>query len=97
MAIDITRDIDSLTDFKRHTSAHIKRIKETGHALVLTVNGKPEVVVQEAQSYQRLLEAAEQLETIRAVQAGLDSMKAGRTRSIDEALADIRRTHGIQG
>ena len=48
-------DIHSLTDFQRNTKEHIQRLKETGRPEVLTVNGKAEIVVQDAASYQKLL------------------------------------------
>ena len=47
--LDITKDIESLTNFKRNTREYLERIKESGHPLVLTVNGKAEVVVQDAE------------------------------------------------
>jgi hypothetical protein len=39
--IDLSRDIHSLTDFKRKTAGFMKQLKETGHPVVLTVNGRP--------------------------------------------------------
>jgi len=55
-------DIGSLTDFARNAKAHLRRLKRTGRPELLTVNGKAEVVVQNASAYQRLLEALEELE-----------------------------------
>ena len=55
-------DIGSLTDFARNTKAHLRRLKRTGRPELLTVNGKAEVVVQNATAYQRLLETLERLE-----------------------------------
>ena len=54
-------DIGSLTDFQRNTQAHLKRLKRTGRPELLTVNGKAEVVVQNASAYQRLIELLEKL------------------------------------
>lgn len=67
--LDITRDIDSLTNFKRNTAEYLKRIKESGQPLILTVNGKAELVVQDAQSYQKLLELADRIQAIEGIQA----------------------------
>lgn len=47
------RDIYSLTDFQRNTRRHIERLRRTGRPAVLTVNGAAELVVQEAEAYQR--------------------------------------------
>lgn len=50
--IDV-RDIYSLTDFQRNTRRHIERLRRTGRPAVLTVNGAAELVVQDAEAYQR--------------------------------------------
>jgi len=54
-------DIGSLTDFARNTKAHLKKLKRTGRPQLLTVNGKAEVVIQNASAYQRLIESLEKL------------------------------------
>jgi len=54
-------DIGSLSDFSRNTKAHLKRLRRTGRPELLTVNGKAEVVVQNASAYQRLIESLEKL------------------------------------
>lgn len=43
--MNITNDITPLTEFKRDTARLIAQIKETGRPQILTVNGKPSVVV----------------------------------------------------
>jgi len=53
------QDIGSLTEFQRNTQAHLKRLKRTGRPELLTVNGKAEVVVQNASAYQRLIDSLE--------------------------------------
>ena len=63
MTIDISRDIQSLSTFKRNSSKAIAQIKKKGNPLVLTVNGKAEVVVQDAAAYQKLLDKIKDLET----------------------------------
>jgi hypothetical protein len=50
------QDILSLTEFHRHTREHIARLRATGRPEVLTINGRAELVVQDAAAYQRLLE-----------------------------------------
>ena len=54
-------DIGSLTDFSRNTKAHLRRLRRTGRPELLTVNGKAEVVIQNASAYQRLIELLEKL------------------------------------
>ena len=75
--MDIDRDIHSLTDFKRNTAQFLSQLKETGQPVVLTINGKAELVVQDAASYQKLADLAERLETIQAVKESLASIDRG--------------------
>jgi hypothetical protein len=54
-------DIRWVRDFQRNTQTHLKRLKRTGRPELLTINGKAEVVVQNASAYQRLIESLEKL------------------------------------
>ena len=81
-------DIRSLSDFKRNTSELLDRLKKTGNPLVLTINGKAEVVVQDAEAYQELLE---RVETIEGLQKRLSAVKAGRTKPAREVFNRLRR------
>jgi prevent-host-death family protein len=85
------KDIESLTAFKRNTNEYVKKIKESGNPLVLTVNGKAEIVVQDAESYQRMLEMLDRAETIEAVREGLESVGQGKTMSLEEFDREMRK------
>ncbi len=93
--IDLATDIHSLTDFKRQTAVFIEQIKQTGHPLVLTLNGKAELVVQDAASYQKLLNMLDRVEAIEGIRKGLKSVQEGRTRPIEEVFEEIRREHEV--
>ena len=71
----LTRDIQSLSTFKRDTAKMVRQLKKTGQTVVLTVNGKAELVVQDAESYQKLLEAKDRMDAIEGIKRGLVSMK----------------------
>jgi ribosomal protein L17 len=64
-----SEDITSLTDFAKNTKAHINRLKRTGRPELLTVNGKAEVVVQNASAYQRLIESLGKFQRNRRVKS----------------------------
>jgi prevent-host-death family protein len=49
--INLEKGIDSLTNFKRQTAEYLERLHKTGEPVVLTVNGKAQVVVQDAGAY----------------------------------------------
>jgi prevent-host-death family protein len=93
--MDLSRDIHSLADFKKNTSDFLKQLKDTGEPVVLTVNGKAELVVQDAASYQKLLDLAEEARVVEGIRQGLDDMKAGRTISLDDFKKHVRKKHGI--
>lgn len=88
-------DIHSLTDFQRNTKEFVQRMKETGRPIVLTVNGKAELVVQDAKSYQQVLEAIDRTEAIEGLRQGLESMQRGEGRPAAEVLEEIRKKHNI--
>jgi len=83
------QDIRSLTDFQRNTKAHLRRLKSTGRPEVLTVNGKAELIVQDAAAFEDMLDA------IRGIQRGLDAMKEGTGKPFRQALDEIRAKHKI--
>jgi PHD/YefM family antitoxin component YafN of YafNO toxin-antitoxin module len=88
-------DIHSLTDFQRHAKEHIERLKETGRPEVLTVNGKAEVVVQDAAAYQKLLELVDRLQAIEGIQKGLESMQRGEGQPAQEVFTRLRKKHNM--
>lgn len=90
--LDLANDIRSLSDFKRHTAELLDRIRKTGNPLVLTINGRAEVVVQDAESYQQLLD---RVETVEALRRGLADVKASRTKPARAVFDRLRRKHGI--
>jgi prevent-host-death family protein len=89
--MDLERDIHSLTEFKRNTADFLGQLRQTGAPMVLTVNGKAEVVVQDARSYQRLHDLAERLETMQAVREGLASADRGEGRLMDDVFDALER------
>lgn len=72
------RDIQSLSTFKRDTAKLMRQMRKTKQPMVLTINGKAALVVQDAESYQELLEAKERMDAIEGIRRGLESMRAKR-------------------
>jgi PHD/YefM family antitoxin component YafN of YafNO toxin-antitoxin module len=84
--MDLSRDIHPLTDFKRNTAEFLTQLKSTGQPVVLTINGKAELIVQDAASYQKLIDLADRLETIQAVKEGLASVERGEGKPVDDVF-----------
>ena len=92
---DIGRDIHSLSDFKRHTGELLRQIRETGHPVVLTINGRAKLVVQDAEGDQKLLDFMDRLGAIEGIKRGLEDVRAGRTRAAKDVFEGFRRKHGL--
>ena len=90
--LDLANDIRSLSDFKRNTVDLLDRIRKTGNPMVLTINGKAELVVQDAEAYQALLDRVEALE---GIQRGIADVKAGRAKPAQQVFERLRRKRDI--
>jgi len=93
--LDITKDIQSLTTFRRRSGDLMRRLKRSKRPMVLTVKGKAQAVVLDADAYQRLLDIAARADVHEAIRQGLDDASRGRTRPAREVFDEIRRRHGI--
>ena len=90
-----SQDVHSLSDFQRNSQKYIQRLKESGQPEVLTVNGKPEIVVQDAASYKKIRELADRMQAIEGIKRGLEDVKAGRSRPAEEVFEDLRKKYEI--
>lgn len=93
--LDITKDIQSLTTFRRRSGDFMKQLKKSKRPVVLTVKGKAAAIVQDAEAYQRLLDIAAAVNAEEGIRQGLDDVAHGRTREAGEVFDKIRRQHGI--
>jgi PHD/YefM family antitoxin component YafN of YafNO toxin-antitoxin module len=92
---DLTGDFQPLAAFRKQPSVFAKLMKKTQRPLVLTVNGKPELVVQTAESYQRLLDLAARQNPSEGIRQGLEDLKKGRSRPAREVFVDFEAKRGI--
>jgi prevent-host-death family protein len=87
--MQISKDTQTLSHFKRNTADVMEQLRKSGNPVVLTVNGKPEAIVQNAAAYERLLNLAahgEMTEFLREAKADAD---AGRTVAAREFLQSL--------
>jgi len=84
-----------MTTFRRNPAKFMKHLKKTKKPMVLTVNGKAEAVVQDAEAYQRLLDIAAQADALEGVRQGKEDLRKGRMRPARQALEMFRRDRGI--
>jgi hypothetical protein len=88
-----TQDVDTLTNFTTNPSPFLDKLRQSGQRLVLTVEGKAELVVQDASSY---LAMVDRMETIAAVKQGVQEMAAGKGRPMREVMEQIAKKFKLQ-
>jgi prevent-host-death family protein len=93
--LDITKDIQSLTTFRRKSGAFLKQLRKSKRPVVLTVKGKAAAIVQDAEAYQRLLDIAALADAREGIRQGLEEDKQGKGRDVEEFFTEFEATHGI--
>jgi len=93
--LDITKDIQSLTTFRRRSGDFMKQLKKSKRPVVLTVNGKAEAVVQDAGAYQRLLDIAARADAREGIRQGLEESRLGLGRDAKDFFDEFEASHGI--
>lgn len=91
------KEIQPLTDFLRNHKPFISRLQELKSPVLLTVNGRAEIVVQDADSYNALIERLNRMETIIAVREGIASAERGELKSAERVIAEMKAKYDIQG
>jgi len=86
--LDIAKDIQSLTAFRRRSGDFMKQLKRSKRPLVLTVKGKAAAVVQDAEAYQRLLDSAAGSDAPEGIRQAGDAKK-GRMRPVRKFFDDF--------
>ncbi len=82
-------NIHSMTDFQRNPKGVLEQLKLSKSPAVLTVNGRPEFVVQDATSYQAMTDM------IALLEGRIDSL-TGRTEPAEDVFKRMEAKHGIQ-
>jgi prevent-host-death family protein len=85
----LARDIMSLSTFKRDSNKVMRQMKKTKQPVVLTVNGKAAIVVQDAESYQQLLELKERTEVAEILRERLASLGRKKGRLAEDFFSEF--------
>jgi prevent-host-death family protein len=93
--LDIAKDIQSLTTFRRRSGDFMKQLKRSKRPVVLTVKGKAAAVVQDAEAYQRLLDVAAGASAEEGIRQGLEDAKKGRVRPAKQFFDEFEAKHGL--
>jgi len=88
-------DIHSLTDFTRNARAYIQQIRESKSPMALTVNGDAQVVVQDVESFQKMVDELEHRRFIAAMRESEVAVRNGEVQDLDQAFSKIRVELGL--
>ena len=92
MGLSLTEDIKSVSEFKKQIREVFTQLHRTGRPVVITVNGRPDVVLLDAAVFERKLSEL----NLRALLAeGEVDISAGRTRSARATVKTLRRAKKI--
>ena len=93
----ITRDIQTVSEFKQNASKLVKQIQQTKQPIILTVNGKPAVVLQDVATYEAMADKLEYQLTMKALDEALadfDTRENWATH--DEVFAKFRKKNRVE-
>ncbi|MBM3423638.1 MAG: type II toxin-antitoxin system Phd/YefM family antitoxin [Chlorobi bacterium] len=94
-SIRISSDIIPLGEFKTGISACLKKVRSTGHPLIITQNGRPAGVLLSPEEYDNLVYRKQFIESI---ERGMMAAEVGDVYSTEEVRAKLaeKRTTGKQ-
>ncbi|MCY4426929.1 MAG: type II toxin-antitoxin system Phd/YefM family antitoxin [Halieaceae bacterium] len=84
-------DIHTVTEFSRKPAEHIKRLTESKRPEILTVNGKAAVVVQDAETYEKMAALADYAESLQNIRQALSEQG----RPLSEFSKEFEARHGF--
>ena len=94
MPLSIIEDIKSVSDLKKHTKEVFRQAHETGRPVIITVSGRPDVVILDAEVFEKKLRA---FNLLRLLAASEKDIRQGRTRPARSFLKAFRHAKKIQG
>jgi len=84
-----------MTTFRNNSAEILQHIKNSQRPVILTVNGKAAAVLQDAESYQRLLDLVASASAAEGIRQGRDDMVNGRTEPATAVFNELRKKYGI--
>ena len=86
MSISLTEDIKTFSELEQSPRKVLNQVHRTGRPVVLTVKGKPDVVLMNVETFEKRLKIANLSQLLLEAEA---DVVAGRTRPASQFLKDI--------
>lgn len=88
MPVSITEDIKTVSDLKKKTGEVFKQLHRSGRPIIVTVNGKPDVVLVDVELFERKLKT---LNLIALMSEAESNVREGHTRPARDFLKALKR------
>jgi prevent-host-death family protein len=92
MSLSLTEDVKTVSELKKNLRAVFQQIHQTGRPIVVTVNGKPDVVLVDATMFQHQLRV---LNLAALLGRGEEDIRRSRTKPARAFLEDFRRAKKV--
>ena len=89
--ISVSRDIVPIAEFKTRIAKWFRNVRNTGHPLVITQNGRPAGVLLSPEEYDQLVYQKSFLDSVARGMAEAESGRVYNTEGIKEALVHRRK------
>jgi hypothetical protein len=91
----LTCDIKGPSKFKRDTAKMVRQLNKTAPPVILTVNGKAQLVVRDAENYQKSLEAKDRMAAIEGIKRGLESVRRNAGKPAEKLFQELFTENAI--
>ena len=88
MGLSLTEDVKTMAELENQARKIVDQIHETGRPIVITKNGKPDLVILDTVAYERQLKAANLAQLLAE---GESDIRTGRTQPYEEFMEEFRR------
>ena len=92
MAISLMEDIKTMKEFQEQLPEAMKQIHRTGRPIIVTVGGKPDVVLLDAAVYERRLKT---VNLARLLAEAENDVRTGKTRTASSFLSELHRVEKV--
>jgi prevent-host-death family protein len=92
MPLSLTEDVKTVSEVKKNLRAVLEQVRDTGRPVVVTVNGKPDAVLIDVETYERKLKS---LNLVCLLAEGEQDVRQGRTRRASAFLKELKRAKKI--
>lgn len=94
MSLGPTQDVRTLAELASQAEQIIRQVHQTGRPITVTTEGQGDVVIVDAEMFDRCVRTANLTELLRAGEA---DVQAGRVRPIEAFLSELERDEEIPG